>query len=99
VTIIPERIEHPFNGPVRLLFGVYVFLVNVVVSDGVERLGIQRHALAILFIERSRALRAPDHVGPERGSNQHNEQDEYPHHRVPQVTSGLRSFPHAAIVS
>src|SRR5215211_4563683 len=48
VTIVPERIEHPFYGPVRLFLGVYVSLVYVVVSDGVERLGIQREALPVL---------------------------------------------------
>src|ERR671912_1848761 len=74
---------------------MYVFLVYVVVPDGVERLGIQREALPVLFTQGGGALRASDHVSPERGRDQHRDQDENPRRRVPQLTSGLGSLPHA----
>ncbi len=68
VPLVSKRLEHPFYGPVRLLLGVDVFLVHIVFSDGVERLGVQRQALPVLFVECSGALRASDHVSPETRS-------------------------------
>src|SRR4029450_9113256 len=96
---IAKRPEHPPDRPVSLLLGVDVLLVHIIVPDHIERLRIERHALAILPIQRRRTLRAPNPETPEPNRKQHHDGDGHPRHRIPQLTSTLGTLPHATIVS
>jgi hypothetical protein len=76
VPLVPERVEHALDGPVGLLLGVEGLLVYVVVADGVERLGVQRQALAVFFpsdagfaIARDKTTRARSPPAQSRGTS------------------------------